>query len=556
MDLIITLGHNSSAILLEDNSIVAGYEEERFTRDKRTSNFPKQSVEAVLNMVGISENNTMYVSHWFDDFDFYKKYNAKIAKYWDYEYVKLLVDKYNFKIVTLDDEMTHHDAHAYSVLAFYNQFKSEKNPTDGHVLVADGFGNMQEVISIYEYDKTKIKLIDRVYGYDSSLGLMYQFATSYCGMKEKQDEYKFLGYEPEIDNLNINLSYSIDNLVEKFIEVIEDGTNIPNKTRFIDINALDIVRKKWYDYFDSIISHHSKKIEMTELNKRIIIANLIQGTIEKVNVNLIRRYKIKNVLLSGGIYYNVKLNKRILDEVETFSVIPVAGDQGVGIGLYYKDKKAFDFSNLCFGKRKLEKHTKVIPNVHYFNDKEELSDFAGKLIKENKIPEIVFGDMEFGPRALCHTSTLCLPTKENVSFINRSNNRNEKMPMAPILLEENSKILFKDNQIDKVVGSDKYMIITFDYNKEVSMEKYNGVMHKYPKENRYSGRPQIINDENSTVYKILKKSNSLALVNTSYNIHGKPIVFTVEDAISDFEYQMKHSDDKNRLHLLIGLYDE
>lgn len=567
MELLLTLGHNSSAILMNNKDIVGGYEEERFTRDKKTSSFPINSIRELFKLKepNPDEENILYVSHWFDDFDFYKKYNEIISKYWDYDFVQdVLVDIYNFKIKTLNFDFTHHDAHAYSSLAFYDNFK-DVSEFDGHIIVADGFGNKEEVFSIYKVDNNKnVKLLNRAYGYGNSLGLMYQYATSFCGMKEKQDEYKFLGYEAEIKRLNSLPNFlEIEKIVNNFVDVYSTKkTSISDNSDFINLNTLEMTRNYWYSIFNKILRDvgYDENVDDEFFTKRVIIGYFIQKIIELVNIKLIEIYNIKNVLLSGGIYYNVKLNMSISRNVDLISVIPVTGDQGVAIGMYYKDKGDFYFDNLCYGKRKLDnveptKH--FLRGVEYFTDKNKLIQRAAELLNEDEIVQVVFGDMEFGPRALCHTSTLAKPTKKNANFINKSNNRNEIMPMAPVVLGKNAEKLFYKEQLKKIVGSDEYMIITLDYKENVPYEKYSGVMHRYPGyAELYSGRPQIVRDEKSTIYGILKNVNDLALINTSYNIHGKPIVRSLDDAIDDFKYQIEHTNNRNRLHLLIGLYNE
>ncbi len=90
-------------------------------------------------------------------------------------------------------------------------------------IVADGFGNQQEVISIYRKDAAnkQPKLIHRISGYQNSMGLMYQYATSYCGMKENQDEYKFLGYESMIMSvLNDAQLKELENFADETVEVL------------------------------------------------------------------------------------------------------------------------------------------------------------------------------------------------------------------------------------------------------------------------------------------------------------------------------------------------
>ena len=143
-----------------------------------------------------------FVSHWFDDFNFYENKHKKIhEKYWNDKYIESLKKDFGFKTVFLSPGFTHHDAHAYAVTGFYEHYSSD--PNEAMILVADGFGNQQEVMSLYRliYDDKgmrNIELYHRAYGYKNSLGLFYQYSTSYTGMVENQDEYKFLGYESHI----------------------------------------------------------------------------------------------------------------------------------------------------------------------------------------------------------------------------------------------------------------------------------------------------------------------------------------------------------------------
>jgi predicted NodU family carbamoyl transferase len=131
--------------------------------------------------------------------------------------------------------------------------------------------------------------------------------------------------------------------------------------------------------------------------------------------------------------------------------------------------------------------------------------------------------------------------------------------MAPIMLRENLEYFFNKEQYEKTIGSDGFMILTYDY-KIRYCDLYSGVMHKYPDEELYSGRPQVVDKDGSTVALVLDKvsGTAKALINTSYNIHGKPIVMTVEHAIDDFKYQLERSRELNlkKPYLLIGTYED
>jgi len=119
MELLITLGHNSSAVAVRNGQVIAGYEEERHDRLKSSSIFPIQSIMKCINLAkpNKEEDNYIFVSHWFDDFHFMTNDHEKIQeKYWNNDLIQSLVNDYNFMVVSLGGDYTHHDASCYWVL--------------------------------------------------------------------------------------------------------------------------------------------------------------------------------------------------------------------------------------------------------------------------------------------------------------------------------------------------------------------------------------------------------------------------------------------------------
>lgn len=575
MELLLTLGHNSSAIAVRNGKVIVGYEEERHDRLKSSSSFPlKSSIKCIeIAKPTKDEENIIFISHWFDDFNFQTNKNEKIhSKYWNSNYINSLIRDYNFKVVSLSEDFTHHDAHAYSSIGFY-EFHGGKD--DAFIMVVDGFGNKQEVMSLYkitynEIGLRNVELFKRFYGYENSLGLFYQYAASFCGMKENQDEYKFLGYESHIHNILDDENYKIiqekaNILIKNLISNLESSTNKKELiSSYIDIDELEEVKNHYHIIFDEVLKSISFKKNEDSFNIRVIIGNFIQTVLEGVTTYFTKKYSNGNLIVSGGIFYNVKLNNRLAKESSSFCVIPLTGDQGAAIGSYVKNIGSFDFSNLFWGYRNLKDEVDNInenipENVEIYDTKQDLVDRVVFLIKNNQIPQVVLGNMEFGPRALCHTTTYAVPFKENVELINTYNKRNTVMPMAPVMLRKNIDYFFDKKQYEKTIGSDGFMIITYDYTIK-HCDLYSGIMHKYPDENIYSGRPQIIEDDDSTISLILKNIEDFtkAIVNTSYNVHGKPIVFSVEHAIDDFKYQLNRAKDLGlkKPYLLIGTYEE
>lgn len=543
MSILITLGHNSSAIQASD-TVESGYEEERLTRIKSDSSFPRKA----LDKLECNKKQPLFVSHWYDNFNFYKIKNQHIQKHFDYDYIKSL----DSEIHTLDADFTHHDAHAMSAMAFCKSqlpAASEALNDGAIIFVSDGFGNSQEVFSIYRFNSwKKPTLICRVYDYANSLGLLYQYATSYVGMKEFEDEYKFLGYESlieeyfdkdKVSRIEDGAQKYIDNWLEHF------RTSRPFRPDLLYINEtyLAEVKDKFYILFDNLVNNF---FILDSTQKRVLIGYYIQFIIEGIHKRLIEIFDVKNLLLAGGLYYNVKLNNTILKSIKgQFCVMPLAGDQGTALGLYFNHNQNFKLDNLVFGRRPID------------NINEETTDkIVSKLLKD-EIVQVVCGNMEFGPRALCNTSTLCLATKENVDIVNILNGRNTVMPMAPVMLEKNLEYFFNKDQYGRVIGSDRYMIITYDYIRQPDFLTL-GAAHKYPRADLYSGRPQVIDNPNSYIYKVLKELDIYGIkliINTSFNAHGTPIVYSEADALKDWVYQNSNIgklEKSKSLNLFIG----
>ena len=562
--LLLTLGHNSSAIYINNYGEVIGYEEERLTGIKADSQFPNNAIGEIIKNVGLKniKGCSVYISHWFD-------FNGTIPNKYITQTDLDNLHQISNNILYVNENFTHHDAHAYSGLAFFNyhMFKQNKKLEDNknvYILVADGFGNNGEVLSVYKinnYENDNPLLIHRVYGYKNSIGLMYQYATSYVGMKENQDEYKFLGYESHIDeyldNNQINqLNIFINELTEKLYNNFNSCTNKDNykiTKDVINFESLKETKEYWNEIFNTAYKQiwtnwgYDKKYsqEENEFIQRCIVAYYLQQTVEKFFGKVIDKFKIQNIIVVGGSFYNVKLNNYIFEHTNgVFCAMPLAGDQGAAIGLYNKiEPDQFPFDTLCIGKRNFYNADKVFGKNYYNKCTDKLAKEIAQKIADGYIVDLIHGSMEFGPRALCNTSSIFIPSTENTAQNNSNNLRNEVMPCAPICTKENSYKLFGKENIDRVIGSDEFMILTHNYNKEYS-ELYGGVMHKKTLENIYTGRPQIVK-EGSFEEKILKYVEKICdikcCVNTSFNKHGTPILFNNKQIKDDWNFQVEHS---------------
>ena len=579
--LLISLGHNSSAIFVDNSDPqqqeIIGYEQERLSGIKADSQFPRDAINEITKHVSSNKFRgcCVLISHWFN-FGPHLTANKYITQN-DIDWLRYICGS---DIHMCERGFTHHDAHAYSAYEFFKYHRSNydvKGPI--MCLVVDGFGNNGEILSLYTTDEIKgVSLVRRVYGYDASLGLMYQYATAFVGMKENQDEYKFLGYEAHIDEYVDKqqldtIDHFIETQKEQLIKWFDTHSKEPEyypSNEVIDFKLLNKVREDWNEVFTDVLNSIGFKSDKTCFAARCIIAYYIQQLCERTLVAWLNdNYNPENLIVAGGVFYNVKLNQVLCEKCaqKLFSVMPLAGDQGAAIGMYAKYcNRQFEFGNLCWGKRnfynveklvkqKQDKNTRLVyAKIKSSVELENVQENIARLIADNNIVNLVIGNMEFGPRALCHTSTLFLPTSENIHCNNVMNGRNEVMPCAPVCKRDNAGELFTcDSRLDSVVGSDKYMICTHTYAKPYSSH-YGGIMHKKPLEDSFTGRPQIV-DTCEFVYEVLDLVEQItdykALVNTSFNVHGRPIAFDTISILQNYEYQCEHAVDGKEPYLFI-----
>lgn len=169
-------------------------------------------------------------------------------------------------------------------------------------------------------------------------------------------------------------------------------------------------------------------------------------------------------------------------------------------------------------------------NKNYNFTKEDIIQTA-ETIKKGKVIGICNGNGEAGPRALGNRSIIALANSKALSEKISMNIKGREWyrPIAPIMLEKNAMIFTGLEQIHHL---SKYMLldfpILFEYHNELQ-----GVVHS-----NGTSRIQTIDSkkENPFMYTLLSYLDEVegirALINTSFNAKGQPIVQTIEDAAS------------------------
>ncbi|OGM56591.1 hypothetical protein A2955_02440 [Candidatus Woesebacteria bacterium RIFCSPLOWO2_01_FULL_37_19] len=238
-----------------------------------------------------------------------------------------------------------------------------------------------------------------------------------------------------------------------------------------------------------------------------------------------------------------------LPGVKSLFIFPSCGDESTAIGAaYYVYQNAREYDNslsriesieeLYFGPEFTEKEISMeLKKPKYKKYKVRkvtaMEKEIASLISNRKIVARFAGRMEWGARALGNRSILTHPQNlEGVRDINEQiKSRDFWMPFAcSILSEKMDKYIINPK---KVAG--QYMILAYDTNK-LGAEKLRAAIHQYD----FSVRPQeVMKKYNPRYHKLISEFEKLtgtgAVLNTSFNLHGYPIVCSPEDALYVFE---------------------
>ena len=277
---------------------------------------------------------------------------------------------------------------------------------------------------------------------------------------------------------------------------------------------------------------------------KIDVAAAYQYVLEKVATNYIRYWVektgIDTIVLSGGVTANVKLNQRIfeIEGVNNIFVYPNMGDGGCGTGaaLYHswpggvKPSISNAYLGPDYSEAEIEKALKA--EKLQYRRPEHLAAEVAALIHGGEVVARFDGRMEYGPRSLGNRSILYHAREPEVNqWLNKRLGRTEFMPFAPVTLYEAREKCY--HNIKGAEHAAEFMTVTFDCT-EFMRENCPAAVHVDG-----TARPQLIQREaNPGYYDILKEYEKLSgipsLINTSFNMHEEPIVNSPEDGVRAF----------------------
>lgn len=509
-------GHDAGAVLFKEKEIYA-VNEERLNRIKKYRGFPELSIKKVLEMgeVNPEEVDIIAVAGLF----------RKRSRLLELERNLKSIFGKDFKKKVLFVE--HHLAHASSAYLTSGWREALALSIDA---AGDGLSS-----SIYVGREGEMIRIAQS-TYLDSLGDFYASVTELLGFKPMRHEGKVMSLAAYGKP-----SYDLSNIIEL------SGLSFENKLKVVGIEAT----KKLAELFDYPLSRareiaqQMKKGNLDgELQKKAIeIASSAQAYLEKIIEELglkLRGYDLK-LAYAGGVAQNVKANAVLRKYFPDLWVFPAMDDSGLafGAGAFVKAQferldgkwKPFELEHVYLGPSYDESEIEELLRIEgvKFEHREDVEEFVAEMLLEGKIIGFFQGRMEYGPRALGNRSILADPrNKEVVKKLNEALNRDVFQPFAPSMLEERIEDYLKDPY------PNKFMTMSYKATERMIREA-PAVVHVDK-----TTRPQtLLKWDNPRYYTIIKRFEAESgvgmVLNTSFNMHGEPIVCSPADALRTFE---------------------
>ena len=531
--------HESAVCLVRDDAIVFATAEERLSRIKHDSDFPRRGIRAALTAGGIEAAQVTAVgfsmpkphvallhdlfnvvrgkvsrSRWRSTGPVFSFVNAARSGGDGGRLAAALGDSLGIKTYFFN----HHLAHAWSGAIM------SADPVLA-VLVMDGRG-AREATTIWTKEAGSLKLVEGK-GFPDSLGLFYARITQYLGFEPLADEWKVMGLAP-FGGPGLRM--------ESFLRVTDDDYRVDGK-RLLGKSGLDLSALE-------AAFGPARRLDEPITDRHRAVAFAAQDAVEQAVVAMARRTVrltgSRRLALAGGVAMNCKANGLILQQgiVDELVVQPAASDEGSALGAAVAAQlvsngaaRFVPMTRVDFGQdldsveAEQALTTYKLPYVAVMDPAEA----AAERLAEGKIIGWFQGRSEYGPRALGQRSILADP--RDVRVRDRVNAavkfREEWRPFAPSVLEEHANEFFDG------CTTSPFMILTFNA-RPAALAKIPAVIHIDG-----TARVQTVSRATNPLYwslirKFADRTGVPVVLNTSFNLKGDPIVNTIKDAVQTF----------------------
>jgi len=566
--------HDSAAALITDGRIVAAAQEERFTRKKHDSRFPRNAVRYCLEEAEIGLGEVDHVVFYDKPF---LKFERLLETYLAFAprgfrsfrmAIPLWLKEKLFQKRLLRQELErfapdydwdsrllfgeHHQSHAASAF-FASPFE------EAAVLTMDGVGEWATT-SLALGRSNRLEMAKEIH-FPHSLGLLYAAFTAYTGFRVNSGEYKVMGLAPYGEPRYAGLIF------DKLVDLKPDGSFRLDQSYFDYCTGLRMTNER----FDALFGGAPRREDETLTQRHMDLAASIQAVAEEIVLRLTRSIAaetgIRNLCLAGGVALNCVANGRVLRDgrFERIWVQPAAGDAGGALGaalaayhLYLNEPRlplnTLDAMQGCylgpgFAQSDIEQRLAAAGARFEVLPEPDLLDATASALVEEKAVGWFQGRMEFGPRALGNRSILGDPRSPTMQkTLNlRVKYRESFRPFAPSVLREDVSDWFDIDEDSPYmlmvaeIAEGRRRAMTEAESALFGIDKLNVPRSEIPAVTHvdYSARLQTVHRETNPRYHALlsafkARTGCPVLVNTSFNVRGEPICCTPEDAFRCF----------------------
>ncbi|MCX5895753.1 MAG: hypothetical protein NTZ51_07985 [Proteobacteria bacterium] len=535
-------GHDSGAAIIKDNQILVALNEERLTRRKLEVRFPEHSIRSCLQHLNLAPSDIRHIAVSTYDFsktlarifpqtkeEYYlirrrkkspgllstlkKRAKYRLTEYGPSALSKRLSETHlrrtldqsgfcNYQLHLVD----HHLCHA-AAAAFCSGFDRCL------VMTVDGIGDALSGTISTLTDGTlerKVEISGR-----HSPGIFFEHVTNLLNMRELEDEGKVMALA--------NYAYPISDSENPLLDLVRvDGLQVICK--YSSLRMYDELKKILWKYPSEQFAY------MAQRTLEVRITDLVKNAVAATGLH--------NVALSGGVFSNIKVNMliRTLPEVHDCFVFPHMGDGGLALGAALARNYELNGITSCplndvflgLGYCDADLKAALDASGLAYRHCENIEEETARLIARGFIVFWFQGRMEYGPRSLGNRSILALPNSKRIrDVLNlRLKMRVWYQPFCPSMLEDDAIVY-----LDEYNGTPNRFMTMGYMVKDEKRDEVEGVISVDG-----SCRPQIISASASRYGKLLQEVKNLTgtgiVLNTSFNIHGEPLVCSPRDALN------------------------
>jgi carbamoyltransferase len=541
-------GHNAAACLFEDGEILGAVQEDRLSRIKNHDTFPARSIRWLLDYFNMDIESIDAVamngfhmplhrsrSQLIDDTrQRGTRRPSRILRRW--ARATPLLDRWRHQCRQRREKeaadvrippgklvyIEHHRCHAEAA-CWGSPFRGKPVL----VMTADGAGDDLCATVNTADEQGRIRRLESIHE-SHSPALVYLTVTTLLGMVPNEHEYKLMGMAPYGGEKQSREIVSIlDQLVEWELE-----------------RPMKWCRRRGIPDFYHVYDLLKHRLDMKRFDH---VCGGLQMWTEQLLVEWVRRAVretgIQRVALSGGIFMNVKANQAIatLPEVEELFVFPSCGDETNAMGAAFahyaevcsaSDPPIRPVQSVYWGpdadRTEINAALNGLEDQFEVEQPHDINRHAAGFLARGEVVARFAGRAEFGARALGNRSILADPSRPGV--VQQINDmikcRDFWMPFACTLLADRAEEYVRNPKH----LSAPYMIITMD-----STDKVDRIAAgSHPRD--HTVRPQILEREwNPDYFDLIRAFEELSgiggLLNTSFNLHGYPIVNSPAEAL-------------------------